>query len=608
MSAVTKGAKKALIWLGVILGLLYGLLGLGVGTGKTDWTPALALDLAGGRQIILQAVATDNSTIEQSDLKQAVEVIRRRVDASGVAEAEILTAGSSNIIVALPGNPDEATLDLVRQSAQLQFRPVLYIGDPGATVTPTTEPTPTTDPSPQPEPVVDASVSPSALPEATIVPTPSAQASPSPAVTPEPEVDAPVATPTDPSDPAWLTDELLEQFAALDCFDPLNRAGAPTGDPNAAHVACAANGLAKYALGPVELSGTDVDTATAGPELAAGTGTPTGRYEIRLSLTSAGGAKFDSTTQRLSQLQQPRNQFAILLDGVVISDPSVTQRIPGGSASITGSFTQAEAQLLANQLKFGALPLTLEVQSEEQISATKGADELEAGLIAGAIGLLLVVIYSLFQYRALAMVTVGSLVIAGALTLVTFSLLSWGMGLRLSLAGVTGMIVAIGITADSFIVYFERIKDELRDGRSLQSAIDHGWSRARRTIIISDAVNFLAAVVLYMLAVGNVRGFAFVLGLTTLMDLLVVLLFTHPILVLLGRTKFFSQGHPWSGLDPASLGREAIYKGAGQVRPPKAVTASRPKDVAEGEQGLTLAERKARARAAAAQNSEGTDG
>jgi preprotein translocase subunit SecD len=603
---VTSSAKKALIWLVVILGLLYGLLGLGVGMDKTNWTPDLALDLAGGRQVILQAVTTDGSQITQSDLDQAVEIIRRRVDASGVIEAEIVTAGTSNIIVSLPGNPDDATLDLVRQSAQLQFRPVLFIGDPGATVDPTVSPSPSAGVDPSADPSPNPSPSASPQPSASIVPTPGAVVEPSPQVTVSPTPDStPSATPVDPSDPAWLTDELLDQFAALDCFDPLNRAGAPTGDPDGAHVACSADGLSKYALGPVELSGTDVATASAGPELAQGTGTPTGRYEIRLELTGEGGAKFDNTTQRLSSLEQPRNQFAILLDGVVLSDPAVSQRIAGGSASITGSFTQEGAQLLANQLKFGALPLTLEVQSEQQISATKGAEELEAGLIAGAIGLVLVVIYSLFQYRALALVTVGSLVIAAALTLAVFSLLSWGIGLRLSLAGVAGLIVAIGITADSFIVYFERIKDELRDGRSLQSAIDHAWTRARRTIIISDAVSFLAAVVLYMLAVGGVRGFAFVLGLTTLMDLLVVLLFTHPTMVLLGRTKFFSHGHPWSGLDPKSLGRDSLYKGAGKVRTPKPASGVTGDDT--GEPGLTLAERKARARAAA-QSSEGTDG
>jgi preprotein translocase subunit SecD len=275
----------------------------------------------------------------------------------------------------------------------------------------------------------------------------------------------------------------------------------------------------------------------------------------------------------------------------------VSSRIPGGTASITGSFTQEGAEQLANQLKFGALPLTLEVQSEQQIAATKGDQELQMGLIAGLIGLLLVVVYSLFQYRALGMVTVGSLVIAGALTLVTFSLLSWGMGLRLSLAGIAGLIVAIGITADSFIVYFERIKDEIRDGRSLVSAVDHGWARARRTILISDAVSFLAAVVLYILAVGGVRGFAFVLGLTTLVDLLVVLLFTHPILVLLARTKFFGGGHRLSGLDPRNLGRDSLYKGAGKVRESVPVGAA---TTSGAEPQLTLAERKAKARAASA--------
>lgn len=614
MSAATRSARKALIWLGIILVVLTGGLGAGVATGQATWTPALALDLAGGRQIILQAVATDGSTIDQSDLDQAVQIIRKRVDASGVAEAEIATAGTSNIIVSLPGNPDEATLDLVRRSAQLQFRPVLYIGDPGPQVI-DTDPTASPEPSVSVEPTPEPSASPA--PQASIEPVPSAQPAPEPSATPAPAQeetdDAAAPTPTDPSDMAWLTDELLDRFAKLDCFDPNNRAGADPGDPTKAHVACAEDGTAKFALGPVELSGADVATATAGPELAQGTGTLTGRYMIQLELTGEGAKKFEATTARLasyykqglpSTSQDVRTQFAIILDGVVLSNPQVSQRIPGGSASITGNFTQLSAEQLANQLKFGALPLTLEVQSEQQIAATKGADELQTALVAGLIGLLLVVVYSLIQYRALGFVTVASLVIAGVLTILTFSLLSWGMGLRLSLAGVAGMIIAIGITADSFIVYFERIKDEIRDGRSLISAVDHGWSRARRTILVSDAVSFLAAVVLYTLAVGNVRGFAFTLGLTTLVDLLVVLIFTHPIMVLLARTRFFGQGHPLSGLDPRNLGRESLYKGAGRVREPKGAKA---KGSAAGEdevEGLTIAERKARARAAAAQQDE----
>lgn len=601
MSAATKGAKKALIWLGIILGVLYGVLGAGVATGNATWTPALALDLAGGRQIILEAVTTDGSAITQDDLDQAVEIIRRRVDASGVAESEITTAGSSNIVVSLPGNPDDETLDLVRRSAQLQFRPVLFIGDPSP-VTPSPEPSATPQPSATPLP----SASVGAAGDASAV-SPSASPEPSAA----PSTDTPTVAPVNPSDLAWITPEVEEAFYALDCFDPNNRAGADTGDPQAAHVACSEDGLAKLIMGPVELTGTDVATASSGPELSQTTGAMTGRYEVRLQLTSAGATKFAETTTRLSErdavgnnvLAPPRNQFAILLDGVVISYPSVNEPIPNGEAAISGTFTQQEAAQLANQLKFGALPLTLEVQSEQQIAATQGAEQLRYGLIAGAIGLALVVIYSLFQYRALAVVTVGSLVIAGALTLVVFSLLSWGMGLRLSLAGVAGMIVAIGITVDSFIVYFERIKDEIRDGRSLQGAVDHAWRRARRTIIVSDAVSFLAAVVLYVLAVGGVRGFAFTLGLTTVMDLLVVLLFTHPLMVLLARTSFYGDGHAWSGLDPRRLGRKDLHKertGTGMAFA-AAMVASFDDD---REQGLTLAERKARARVSATKQEE----
>ena len=252
---------------------------------------------------------------------------------------------------------------------------------------------------------------------------------------------------------------------------------------------------------------------------------------------------------------------------------------------------------LANQLKFGAIPLDLTLQTKNTVSPSLGAEQLQKGLIAGAIGLLLVVIYTIFQYRALAAVTIGSLAIAGVIVYGMIALLSWGIGYRLSLAGVAGLIIAIGITADSFIVYFERVKDELREGRSLQASIDHAWKRARRTILASDAVSFLAAVVLYMLAIGSVRGFAFTLGLTTLVDVLVVILFTHPVLVLLSRTKFFGEGHRFSGLDPRQLGRSAMYKGRGRAVGASSDAPSAPGVPGEpGEaSGLTLAERKAAA-------------
>lgn len=578
MASVKNGARRALIWLGAIVVALYGLLAVGVMTGGASLTPSLALDLAGGRQIILTPTLAEGAegTIDQADLDQAVEIIRRRIDASGVAEAEISTQGQS-IVVALPGNPDAATVDLVRQSAQLQFRPVLVEGAPGPTVT--------TDPSASATPVPSAEASAAAQESATAAtPTPAAEPSATPSPTASSDATTGDATtPTDPSSLEWITPEVQADYDALDCTDPANLSGVTPGDPTQASVVCDQDGLAKYILGPVELDGSDVATATSGPELSQ-QGTLTGRYEVRLEFTSAGAATFGDVTSRLVDLPSPQNQFAMVLDGVVISAPAVQTRITGGTAQITGNFTQESAQQLANQLKFGALPLTLEVQSEEQISATLGADQLQKGLIAGGIGLILVVIYSLIQYRALGLVTVGSLVIAGAVTYALIALLSWTIGYRLSLAGVAGLIVAIGVTADSFIVYFERVRDELREGRSLQAAIDHGWRRARRTILASDAINLLAAVVLYSLAVGGVRGFAFTLGLTTLVDILVVFMFTHPILILLAKTKFFGGGHKWSGLDPRQLGRDTMYKGRGRI-------------VAPGQ--LTLAERKAAAAAGA---------
>jgi preprotein translocase subunit SecD len=282
----------------------------------------------------------------------------------------------------------------------------------------------------------------------------------------------------------------------------------------------------------------------------------------------------------------------------VVTAPSVQGVITGGEAQITGSFTQAEATSLANQLKYGSLPIQFEVNNTEKVSATLGVASLQAGLLAGLIGMILVVIYSFFQYRALALVTVGSLVIAAVLTYLVIAYLSWRAGYRLSLAGVAGLIVAIGITVDSFIVYFERVRDELRDGRNLGSAVESGWKRAVRTILVSDAVSLLAAVVLFTLTVGNVRGFAFTLGLTTLIDLAVVFLFTHPMLELLAKTKFFSSGHPWSGFDSKALGASS-YIGRGAFRISSSVPATKAaKASKEATKRQTLAERKAESLAA----------
>lgn len=304
--------------------------------------------------------------------------------------------------------------------------------------------------------------------------------------------------------------------------------------------------------------------------------------------------------------------FAIVLDGLVISAPTVEAPSPGGEASITGQFTQEQASQLSDQLRFGALPLEFEVASEQQISATLGSDQLQKGLIAGLIGLALVVLYAIGQYRALAIVTTGSLLVMGLLAYGILTVLSNipEIGYRLSLAGVVGLIVSIAFTADSFIVYFERVRDEIRDGRGIVAAVDHGWRRARQTILASDAVNLIAAVVLYALSTGGVRGFAFVLGVTTILDLLVVFMFTHPLLQTLVRTRFFGKGHPLSGLDPAMLGRNVpAYAGRGRVRTgSEARGRGRASKAIEPETRLTLAERKALAEREAREAQDGRYG
>ncbi len=576
--------------------------------GDASLTPNLALDLEGGTQIILQPVAEAEGQITSDTINQAIAVIRQRVDASGVAEAEISSQGGNNIVVALPGRPDEETLDLVRTSAQMEFRPVLVMAAPGPTQEATDDPsaTPTADATAEDATADDATAEDATADDATADDATADDATPSD----QPTKDAPDS----PSDiEYYVTPAVLAEFDALDCTLPENRTGGAPGDPDVAFVACDQEGMAKYILGPVEIPGADIKSATSGMGTTS-TGVSTGQWVVNLEFTSAGTPKFTEVTTRLSQQTSPLNQFAVVLDALVISAPSVSIVIPNGQAEISGSFTRESAATLANQLNFGSLPISFTVQSEQQISATLGSEQLQKGLIAGVFGLLLVVVYSLFQYRTLGLLTVASLVVAAVITYGVITLLSWLQGYRLSLPGVAGLIVAIGITADSFIVYFERIRDELRDGRSLATAVDKGWQRARRTILASDAVNFTAAIVLYVLAVGGVRGFAFTLGLTTLVDLLVVFLFTHPAMTLLARTRFFAEGHPASGLDPRRLGVEGSrYVGRGKVvaggrtADKGATTGSRAEraPVAVGAAGMTIAERRAAARSAASATTDG---
>lgn len=540
-----------LITLVVLVIALFGALTFGTATSdKNRFTPDLALDLEGGTQIILTPATTDGSQITDDDVHQAIEIIRQRVDASGVAEAEITAQGGSNIIVALPGQPDQETLDLVRTSAVLRMRPVITMMDQNAISAETV--------------VAQLGERGGEFDPATMT-----DADLERAVTMLADLDGdgtisdePSSTPTDASDAAWITEQVLYDAYTLQCGSQDQLIQANADDPNKALVSCEPSVGMKLILGPAELQGSDIDSATSGQAVNSA-GQVTGGWAVNMDFTSEGAQKFYDVTGRIATLPSPQNQFAIVLDGVTISAPSVSGPIPGGQAQITGSFTAPEAATLANQLNFGSLPLFFDVQSEEQISATLGTEQLQSGLIAGAVGFVLIAIYMLWQYHALGAVAVGSIALSTGISFFLISLLSWIMGYRLSMAGVLGIIISIGVTADSFIVYFERIRDEIRDGRSIPSAIEAGWERAKRTIIISDFVNLVAAVVLYVLTVGSVRGFAFTLGLTTVLDLVIVMMFTYPVMHFLARTSFFGLGKRWSGLDADKLEQVPVYRGRG---------------------------------------------
>ncbi|OFI37880.1 protein-export membrane protein SecD [Arthrobacter sp. SW1] len=556
-------ARRVLIWLVAIFAALTAVLGGGVIAGQASWAPKLALDLEGGTQMILAPKVEGTSEINEDQLNQAVAIIRQRVDGSGVAEAEISTQSGRNVVVSLPGTPSKETRALIQASADMNFRPVIAATD-GAPVPPESR-------------------------------------------TKDANLPKPTAKPKDASDINWVTADVYKAFEALDCVNPAQDKQERS-DPTKPLVTCEpatdVSPAIKYILGPVEVKGQDITSSSFGPVQGA-QGSVTNDWAVNITFNESATKTFRAVTERLNQFylasqsqggNDPKAQFAIVLDDQVISAPRSLAVITDGRPQITGNFTEESAKALADQLRYGALPISFDIQSEEQISATLGGEQLRLGLLAGVIGLLLVVVYSLFQYRALGFVTIASLVVAGGLTYLAIAILGWTENYRLSLAGVAGLIVAIGQTADSFIVYFERIRDELREGKGLVSAVENGWKRAKRTVLASKAVNLLAALVLYFVAVGNVRGFAFTLGLTALADLLVVFMFTHPTLQLLARTKFFGEGHRFSGLDPERLGAVPLYRGAGRLRTPTEKPAVvRPRNtgaVAEAERRMTIAERR----------------
>ncbi len=584
-------AVRSLVWLLVIIIGLVSANAASVIWNEGQWTPRLALDLQGGTQLILEPQLEETAEVTQEQLDQAVGIIRQRVDAGGVTEAEITTQGGRNIVVAIPGTPDQSTIDRIQSAARLDFRAVLAADTASNSALNPADPAEGDTPAPSTSPEPETSESPAAsgsdgVTAQTVSTTDTGDTEPAEEApveqTPQPE-------PTNASDLNWITPEIQQAFDELDCanLEELGTNVAPLDEPL---VTCDADGLVKYILGPAEVEGSSITNATAGL-VASSTGVTSNEWGVFIEFDGEGTQQFREVTERLVALQGIQNQFAIVLDGNVISAPRTISAITDGRPQISGSFTQDTAQTLADQLRFGALPIGFELQSQENISATLGISQLESGIIAGVIGLLLVMGYALVQYRALGGVIIASLMVAAVLSYFVILYLSNQQGYRLSLAGVAGLIISVGVIADAFIVYFERVRDELRDGRGIESAVEAGWKRAFRTILISNVISLTGSIVLYVLAVGNVRGFAFTLGVMSVINLVIVSLMTYPMLRLVARTPFFSSGHPMSGLDPKALG--AVYRGRAQFRAPVATQKKNAGSTREAQRRQTIAERKA---------------
>ena len=508
------------------------------GRWQQQFRVALGLDLAGGTEMLLQAQAPQGHQPSAAEMSQAASILLSRVNATGTTGAQVQQQGSDTLDVSAPG-ASANLLNQVKGTAQMRFRQVLLWAPPVA-------------------------------------------------------LGAPAAAATPFGDASRVSAATMRLFSELKCtpgsggnvndnwkatvgYTPEQ---AQWDNPGIQVVSCDASG-AKYVLDRAVFKGTDVTAANAG--LVPGSG----QWVVNLTLDSAAAQAFGALTTTQFNNYYPNagssqddavlDQTAMALDGDVVSAPRTTVALTAGEFQVSGSFTQAQADQLANQLKYGALPLSFKLLTLRAISASLGQAALAAGLTAGATGLGLTVAYLFAYYRGLGLVSVSSLLLAGLLSYLALVLLSRHQGLTLTLSGIAGLIVAIGITADSFIVFFERLRDELRDGRTLRPALERGWKRARRTILLSDSVSLIAAALLYHFAVSDVQGFAFTLGLTTLVDVVVVFLFTRPVMTVLAGTSFFGGGHPWSGLDPARLDARAPWRSSGsRTRRPARAPAEEP--------------------------------
>jgi preprotein translocase subunit SecD len=480
----------------------------------------LGLDLSSGTQVTEQATTPTGGKPSGAELNQAESIILARINGSGTSGAVVQIEGSQDLNVSVPGKTTQQTENLVSATALLTFRQVLLYE----------------------------------------------------------QYSAPAATPSTYGDTSLVGKNTLGLFDKLVCKPGDGTTWkAAVGyttpydydNPNVQVVSCDNSGD-KFVLDKAVVPGTQIGSAAA-------TVSTSNQWGVDLTLKSAGSAAFAKLTAQQAADYFPNastnaddaelDRVAIVLDGNVVTAPETKGSIPGGNFTISGGFTQATAAQLQNVLKYGSLPLHLNILSVQSVSPELGRAQLDGGLIAAAIGLGLVVSYSFLYYRGLGLVSVSSLIVAGGLAILAVVLLTRYQDFTLDLSGIAGLIVAIGITADSFVVFFERLRDEVREGKQLRPAVESGWKRARRTILVSDTVSFIAALLLYYFSIGEVKGFAFTLGLTTVIDIIVVFLFTKPMVTLLARTKFFGDGRPMSGLDPVRLGARTPWRSSA-VRTP----------------------------------------
>lgn len=568
---------RTLVVFFLALAVAFGLVAL-----AGSWKPQLGLDLQGGTRITLVAA---NEDVESDSLEEARQIIDDRVNGSGVAEADVVTEGGDIIVVEIPGENSRDLVETVQRTAQLRFRLVACSTVDGRCTTTTG----------LPEGLDVESLTPGAGGEqggqqdgtqgnnraalGAWAQMSGESTSPSPSASPQAgnqggneggQQGNQQGDPYEACVAAAAEDELTERpldwidnptTACVDAFNAFNAAGGcqdpgavavMEDSPAAPLITCDEDGIA-YLLSASMIEGTDLDDAGAAiPQNQV-------NYVVTLSFNGAGTDTFGEISTALVGTEK---QFAIVLDGQVLSAPTMEGRILDGNAQISGDFTETSANSLATSLRYGSLPIEFEDDvSVETIGPSLAGDQLSAGLWAGGLGLALVMIYCLLYYRGLGLVVLGSLAVAAAATYAAVLLLSETAGFTLTLPGIAGFIIAVGVTADSFILFFERIRDEMRDGKSMRVAVESGWRRARVTRLAANTVSLLSALVLYIFATGAVKGFGFALGLSTIIDLLVLFFFTRPAVSYLARYRFFNGGGRLSGLSPETLGMDRVPAG-----------------------------------------------